>query len=53
MENIEDKIVLCYDQHKESSPCLVVARQKREKTEIINTFWNEKAKRLYKELTSN
>lgn len=52
MANIEDKIIVCYDEHIESSPCLVIARKNGNTTEVINTFWNEKAKRLYKELVN-
>jgi hypothetical protein len=49
--NIEDRIIVSYDEHIQSSPCLVVARKSNDEMHLINTFWNDKAKRLYRELT--
>ena len=49
--NIEDRIIVAYDEHIKSSPCLVVARKCNDEMHVINTFWNDKAKRLYRELT--
>lgn len=49
--NIEDRIIVAYDEHIQSSPCLVVARKCNNEMHLINTFWNDKAKRLYGELT--
>lgn len=49
--NIEDRIIVSYDEHIQSSPCLVVARECHEEMHLINTFWNDKAYRLYRELT--
>lgn len=49
--NIEDRIIVAYDEHIQSSPCLVVARKRNDEMHLINTFWNDKAKRLYRELT--
>lgn len=49
--NIEDRIIVAYDEHIQSSPCLVVARKCNDEMHVINTFWNDKAKRLYRELT--
>lgn len=49
--NIEDRIIVAYDEHIQSSPCLVVAKKCNDEMHLINTFWNDKAKRLYGELT--
>ena len=50
-EKFEDRIIVAYDEHIQSSPCLVVARKCNDEMHLINTFWNDKAKRLYRELT--